>query len=89
MTEDKDQVTIVVNGRQRILSSNTLSSDGEISFEEIVKLAFDPPPSGPGIVFTMSYRNGAGRPPDGRLVAGQSVKVKDGTVFNVSFTDKS
>ena len=89
MTEDKDQVTIVVNGRQRSLSSNTLSSDGEISFEEIVKLAFDPPPSGPGIVFTMSYRNGAGRPPDGRLVAGQSGKVKDGTVFNVSFTDKS
>ena len=89
MTQDKDRVKIIVNGRERVLSSSELSPDGELSFDQVVRLAFDPPPSGPYIVFTMSYRNGAGRPPSGRLVAGQSVKVQDGTVFNVSFTDKS
>ena len=89
MTEDKDAITLVVNARERVIPSSELSADGELSFKQVVGLAFDPPPSGPDIVFTVSYRNGAGRPPDGRLVAGQSVKVRDGTVFNVSFTDKS
>lgn len=83
--EDKDKVAIIVNGRERVVSA----SDGEISFDEVVRLAFDPTPSGPDIVFTVSYRNGAGRPPDGRLVEGQRVKIQDGTVFNASFTDKS
>ena len=89
MDQDKDTITIIVNGREKVVSSSELSPDGELSFDQVVRLAFDPPPSGPGIVFTVSYRNGAGRPPDGRLVAGKSVKIQDGTVFNVSFTDKS
>ena len=89
MAEDKNTVTIVVNARERNIPSSELSPNGELSFEQIVRLAFDQPPSGPDIVFTMSYRNGAGRPPEGSLVAGQSVKVQDGTVFNVTFTDKS
>ncbi len=87
--ENKDEVTIVVNGRKKIVATGELSPNGEISFDQVVRLAYDPVPDGPDIVFTLSYRNGAGRPPDGRLVPGQSVKVQDGTVFNVSFTDKS
>ena len=83
MVEDKDTVTIVVNGREKVIPS------AELSFERAVRLAFDPPPSGPDIVFTVSFRNGAGRPSDGRLVAGESVKIEDGTIFNVSFTDRS
>lgn len=89
MTLDKDAITIVVNGREKKIPAKELSSDGELSFEEVVRLAFDPPPSGRDIIFTVSYRHGAGRPPEGRLVAGEGVKVQDGTVFNVSFTDKS
>ena len=89
MVEDKDTVTIVVNGREKVIPSAELSSEGELSFEQAVRLAFDPPPSGSDIVFTVSYRNGAGRPSDGRLVAGKSVKIEDGTIFNVSFTDRS
>ena len=83
MAEDKDMVKIIVNGREKVVSSS------ELSFEQLVELAFDSPPSGPNIVFTVSFFNGAGRPPEGRLVAGQSVKIHDGTVFNVSYTDKS
>lgn len=89
MTENKDRITIVVNGREKVIPSNLMSPNGELSFDQLVKIAFDPPPSGPDIVFTVSYRHGAGRPPEGRLVAGQRVKVQDGTVFNVSFTDRS
>ncbi len=80
---EKGKYRIVVNGRQKIVDSD------EITFEEVIRLAFDPPPSGPYIVFTVSYRNGSGRPPEGRLVAGQSAKVQDGTIFNVTATDKS
>ncbi len=89
MVEDKDTVTIVVNGREKVIPFKELNSDRELSFEQVVRLAFDPLPSGPDIVFTVSYRDGAGRPPDGRLVAGKSVKIEDGTIFNVSFTDRS
>ena len=89
MTEDKDTITIFVNGREKVVSSNELSSDGELSFDQVVRLAYYPLPSGPDIMFTMSYRNGAGRPPEGRLSAGQSVKVQEGTVFNVTYTNRS
>ena len=89
MAGDKDTVAIIVNGREKVIPASELSSDGELSFDQVVRLAFDPRPSGPDIVFTMSYRNGGGRPPEGRLSAGQRVKVRDGTVFNVSYTDKS
>lgn len=80
---DKGEYRVIVNGRQK-----TVDSD-EVTFEEAIRLAFDQPPSGPYIVFTVSYRNGAGRPPEGRLVAGQGVKIQDGTIFNVTATDKS
>ena len=89
MTNGKDTVAIIVNGREKIITLKELTSDGELSFEQVVNLAYDPPPSGPDIVFTMSYRNGAGRPSDGRLTKGHSLKVQDGTVFNVTYTDKS
>ena len=83
MTEDKDRIGVFVNGRKKVVTSS------ELSFEEVVRLAFDPPPSGPYIMITVTYRNGAGRPPEGTLVSGRSVKVRDGTVFNVTATDKS
>ena len=83
MTENKDRIEITVNGREKVVTS------GELSFDEVVRLAFDPPPSGPYIMITVTYRNGAGRPREGTLGAGQSVKVQDGTVFNVTATDKS
>ena len=89
MSTDKDTITLVVNAREKTVSTRDLSRNGEISFDQVLNLAFDPVPSGQYILFTVSYRNGAGRPPEGRLFSGQSVKVRDGTVFNASFTDRS
>jgi hypothetical protein len=84
---DKDHSqtdTIIVNTRE-----HTVEKNKEISFEEVVSLAYDGnPPTGPYIEFSVMYRRGQGNK-DGSLIAGQTVKVKDGMVFNVSATDRS
>ncbi|MYB77472.1 MAG: hypothetical protein F4X83_10340 [Chloroflexi bacterium] len=82
-TDDKGRIEIIVNTRPRIVTTD------EVSYDEVVKLAFDPPPTGPNWEIVVSYRNGAGRPPDGRLRPGGTVKIKEGTVFNVTATDKA
>lgn len=81
---DPKTVTIIVNTRPKTVEKNK-----EISFEEVVSLAYDgKPPTGPYIAFTVMYRRGHGNK-EGSLVAGQTVKVKDGMIFNVSATDRS
>jgi hypothetical protein len=77
-------VTIIVNGER-----HEVRRDSDLSFEEVVALAFDDPPTGPNWYLTVTFRRGGGQRPDGALVAGQSVKVKEGMVFNVTATDKS
>lgn len=75
--------TIIVNGREKTVKAK------ELTFDQLVALAFDNPPTGDNIVFTITYRRGPGHKPEGTLVDGQSVKIKDGMVFNVTATDKS
>lgn len=75
--------TIIVNGRQEVVTSK------ELSFAEVLALAFDSPPTGPNIVFTITYRRGEGNKPEGSMVEGETVKIKDGMIFNVTATDKS
>ena len=75
--------TIIVNGRQKVVTAK------ELSFVEIVALAFDNPPTGPNIIFTVTYRRGDGNKPEGTLVEGETVKIKEGMIFNVTATDKS
>lgn len=82
--DDPKNVTIIVNTR-----GQTVEKNKEISFEEVVSLAYDGnPPTGPYLEFTVMYRRGEGNK-DGSLVAGQTVKVKEGMVFSVSATDRS
>ena len=75
--------TIIVNGREKVVSEK------ELSFTQIVALAFDTPPTGPNIVLTVTYRRGHGNKPEGTLIEGETVKIKDGMIFNVTATDKS
>jgi hypothetical protein len=77
------ETTIIVNGREKTVTTK------ELSFSEIVALAFDPPPTGQNIVFTITYRRGHGNKPEGSLTEGETVKVKEGMIFNVTATDKS
>lgn len=78
-------ITIIVNGRQK-----TVDKNAELTFSQVVALAFDSPPTGPNVLFTITYRKGGNEHrPEGELVEGQTVKTKEGTVFNVTATDKS
>lgn len=77
-------VVIIVNGRRKTVPKNE-----ELTFEEIVALAFDNPPTGDGVQFTVQYTRGHGHKPTGTLLEGQSVKVKDGMEFDVTSTNRS
>ncbi len=82
--QEEKTVTIIVNGRERSWPKNA-----EISYEEVVRLAFENPPTGDDIQITVQYTRGEGHKPSGTLVEGQSVKVKDGMVFDVTATNRS
>ena len=75
--------TIIVNGRQKVVTAR------DLAFAEIVALAFDSPPTGETVAFTITYRRGEGNKPEGSLVEGETVKVKDGMIFNVTATNRS
>ena len=79
---DKKEVTIVVNGRQKVVTKT------EMTFAEIVALA-DGIQTGPDIEITVTYSRGDDKKPKGNLVDGDTVKVKDGMIFNVTATHKS
>ena len=61
----------------------------EVSFDEVVDLAYPDGGRGPLIKYTVNFYNGGGRKPEGKLTEGEMAKVKDGTVFNVTRTDRS
>ena len=72
---------IIVNGQPRTVTKR------RITFSEVVELAGHQ--SGVNIVHTVTYRRGPRANPEGTMVRGDSVKVKDRMVFNVTSTDKS
>lgn len=75
---------IILNSREYILG-NELAT-----YEQIVALEFQYPPSNPNVSYSMTYRHAASKPHAGELGPGGSVNVKKkGTVFNVTATDKS
>ena len=61
----------------------------EVSFDQVVDIAYPHGRRGPLIKYTVDFYNGTGRPPEGKLTENQKAKVKDGTVFNVTRTDRS
>lgn len=77
------QVDIIVNGTPHPVP------DHEVSFDQVVDIAYPDGGRSPLITYTVNFYNGAGRPAEGKLTRDQEVKVKDGTVFNVTRTDRS
>lgn len=78
----RKQVTIYVNAEPHIVA------DKDISFEEVVGLARGLP-TGPNILYGVTYQRGHGNKPMGTLVAGQTTKVKSEMIFSVTATDRS
>lgn len=78
------EIKIIVNGREKKVNKK------ELTYAEVVALAYDNnPPSGENIIFVITYRRGEGNKPEGTLAEGQTVKIKEGMIFNVTPTDKS
>jgi hypothetical protein len=78
------EITIVVDGTQHQWSEK------EISYDQVVSLAYNgSPPTGEQVDITVGYRRGHGEKAEGDLEKGQSVKVKDGMIFDVTATDRS
>ena len=62
----------------------------DVSFEQLVKIAFPVPPTGTDPEFTVSYEHAASHPDHGDLAEHRSVKVKKfGTLFDVGHTNRS
>lgn len=81
--EHDKEVTIIVNTREKIWNKK------EISYEEVIVLAFDSYSNDENVVYTVTYSKGPDSHHEGSLVKGGSVKVKDGMIFNVTQTNKS
>lgn len=74
---------IFVNTRPKEVSTPKLD------FWEVVKLAFPQAVPNTTTYYTVTYKRGPKTNPEGSLVAGETVHIKDGMLFNVTPTDKS
>ena len=81
--DEKKEVTIYVEGTPHPWPK------GEISYEEVVTLEEPGYANNPSITYSVTYKRGVGNKPEGTLVAGASVKIKDGMRFSVSETGQS
>jgi len=73
---------IIVNARPRTVTGST------VTFEQVVQLAY-PGAQDPNVAFDVTYHKAASTPPAGQLGPGGSIRVKNGTVFNVTRTVQS
>lgn len=76
------EIMLIVNTRPTPWSTH------EISFDEVVKIAYPTPPY-PQTKYTVSYTNGPKGHEHGTLVQNQSVPVKNEMVFSVTATNQS
>jgi hypothetical protein len=75
---------IYVNGREKIFIGK------EITFREVVGLAYESPVFNDQIIYTVTYSKGVDKKPKGSMVdGGDPVHVKEEMIFNVTRTDKS
>jgi hypothetical protein len=77
------QFEIIVNGRKQLVD------DRELSFREVVTIAFPNPVFDDNTIYTVDYKRGPDHHPQGSLTEGQSVKVKKGMILNVARSNKS
>ena len=82
--KDIKSVTIVVEGTPHEWPKNS-----EITYNQLVALDFPDFEQHPETTYSIKYTKGQGNKPEGVLVAGGSVKVKEGMIFNVSSTGQS
>ena len=82
-TDPEERIRIIVDGTPHVVLGE------EITFDAVVHLAYPDGGRGALITYTVTFYNGGGHPSEGALNEGEKVIVKDGTVFNVTRTDRS
>ncbi len=80
---ERKAFSIIVNGQQKVIPSRN------VTFHEVVKLAEESPSTDPNTIYTVTYRKAVAPYHEGIMVKGETVEIKDGTVFNVTSTSKS
>lgn len=80
---DDEIQCVIVNAKEKPWTKNT------ISFEEIVVLAYGSISSDPNVIYTVNYVKGVPSKPQGSMVKGDVISVKDKMIFNVTQTNKS
>lgn len=81
--EESRNTAIIMNGTEITVSGK------ELTYNQLVNLGLENPPTGDSICITITYRRGRGNKPEGTLAEGENVKIKEGMIFNVTATDKS
>jgi hypothetical protein len=81
--DHKKGVRIIVNAREEIVYQHRMS------YEQIVKLAYPTPPSPDVVGYLVTFYKGHEHQREGDLVAGQSVRICNGMVFNVTPNNRS
>lgn len=77
------EVTLIVNGRPKPWSKN------KISFEQVIELAFGAYNPSPDVVYTLTFDKGPRQNPEGSMVRGDKVRVKNKMIFNATATNRS
>lgn len=87
-TSGHKRINIIVNGTTTPVDTDDLTAGDELTYDQVIELAFPDGGRGPQIEYTVTYYNGP-RDAQGGLSEGELVKIKSGTVFNVTRTDRS
>ena len=79
----KKEVIILVNAREKVWNEKT------IDYDQVIVLAFGSISVDPNVSYSVTYKKGDSEKPEGIMVKGDIVKVKDGMRFNVTQTNRS
>lgn len=79
----KKSFILIINGREKNWSEKN------ITYEQVAKLAFDNYVENETTVYTVNYTDGPKQNPEGSMVKGDIVIVKNKMIFNVTATNRS
>lgn len=79
----QSQTTIIVNTREKTVEGKV------VTYDQIVALAFENPPTGEFTEITVAFRDGPGPDKEGTLQPGGETRIKKDMIFDVTATDKS
>lgn len=81
--DNHEPFKIIVNGKEKSWSERT------ITYEQVIKLAFDSYVENDSTIYTVNYIDGPAQNPEGSMVKGSKVIIKNKMIFNVTATNRS